>query len=80
MSLEQYKAWQREYSELKKRVVSLELELQAANDKLEVYRRTEPKGVSDILFGKMETNTSKFGTGPCVYACINVRYYSMHLL
>ena len=51
MSLEQYRAWQREHADLQRRVVELELELQAALDKLEVYRRTQAPGVADVLLG-----------------------------
>lgn len=51
MSLEHYRAWQRDHDALKRRIVELELELQAALDKLEVYRRTQPTSTSDILLG-----------------------------
>jgi hypothetical protein len=51
MSVDQYKAWQKEHGMLKNRVVQVELELQAAQDKLEVYRRTEPPATSDAFLG-----------------------------
>ena len=50
MNLEQYRAWQNEHEDLKKRLVNLQLELQAAHDKLEVYRRMD-RGGTDLMMG-----------------------------
>eukprot|EP00798_Chlamydomonas_sp_ICE-L_P022119 gene22119-29179_t len=61
MSPEQYRTWQVEHSELRKKVVTLELELQAALDKLEVYRRTEAPGISDVLLGGADREQGLFG-------------------
>ncbi|KAG1672779.1 hypothetical protein FOA52_002767 [Chlamydomonas sp. UWO 241] len=60
MSLEQYRGWQREHADLKRRIVDLELELQAAADKLEVYKRTQPPAMSDVLLGGERGESSLF--------------------
>ena len=49
--------------------LQVELELQAALDKLEVYRRTQAPGVSDIMIGGSSRGEEKGGRGvwgPCV--------------